>query len=208
MLPVYHVSAVYTSAPEPSSPVARKKPKAKYISSESDIQHDHSNAFTTVMLRNCPNDLKRDLLMRLLDQGGFCRCYDFVYLPVDFQRVAGLGYAFVNFTSNDDAIRAMNYFEGFSDWPVVSPKVCAVSWGQPLQGLSHHIERYRNSPVMHEDVPDQFKPVLLKDGVRLRFPAATKKLRLPRMKRSSLGVPSSCPGFVASDSEEDVPVLQ
>ena len=28
-------------------------------------------------------------------------------------------------------------------------KVCRVTWSGPHQGLAAHVERYRNSPVMH-----------------------------------------------------------
>lgn len=54
-------------------------------------------------------------------------------------------------------------------------------WGGPHQGLEAHVERYRNSPVMHEDVPDTFKPVLFANGVRISFPLPTRKLRAPRL---------------------------
>ena len=37
-----------------------------------------------------------------------------------------------------------------------SQKVCEVCWGNPLQGLGAHIVRYRNSPVMHQSVPDEY----------------------------------------------------
>ena len=48
-----------------------------------------------------------------------------------------------------------------------------------LRGLEAHVERYRNSPVMHRSVPDQYKPVIFKDGVRKPFPRATKKVKAP-----------------------------
>eukprot|EP00439_Symbiodinium_sp_Y106_P038344 s1688_g4.t1 len=38
-----------------------------------------------------------------------------------------------------------------------------------------HVERYRNSPVMHRSVPDEYKPVIFKNGVRKKFPRPTKK---------------------------------
>lgn len=203
-VPILVASTGLEKPPEAASQMGQgsNKPRVNHAKHTRLNHSKEVHNFTTIMLRNCPNDLKRDMLMEILDKVGFDSCYDFVYLPVDFRRVAGLGYAFVNFTTHDNALRAMDCFQGFSDWPVDSEKVSAVSWGEPLQGLKQHLDRYRNSPVMHPDVQDGFKPAFLKNGVRQPFPVPTKKLRPPRMKRNGHGVPSSCPGFADSDSEE------
>lgn len=134
---------------------------------------------TTVMLRNLPNDYTRDMLMELLDTKGFGGNYDFLYLPFDFRRQAGLGYAFVNFSTHEEALRAMLELVGFKDWKVLSQKVLQVSWSNPLQGLAKNIQRYRNSPVMHPDVPDEFKPLLLENGHCVSFPPPQCKLAPP-----------------------------
>jgi len=76
----------------------------------------------------------------------------------------------------------LRVFEGFTRWPIPSQKVGGVGWSGPHQGLASHVERYRNSPVMHEDVADSFKPVLLKDGKRIAFPPPTKRLKAPRLR--------------------------
>jgi hypothetical protein len=137
---------------------------------------------TTVMLRNLPNDYTRAALLELMDQRGFPLKYDFVYLPIDFKFQAGLGYAFVNFVSPQDAQRCWEVFEGFQDWGLKTSKTCSVTWGDPLQGLEAYITRYRDSPVMHNDVPDEWKPVLFKDGRRLPFPPPTKFLKPPKLR--------------------------
>jgi len=135
---------------------------------------------TTLMLRNIPNDYSRDMLLELMDSQGFAGRYNFLYLPVDFKRMAGLGYAFVNCVTQVDAEEMMAKFHGFRHWRFHSAKVCEVVWGEPLQGLEAHIDRYRNSPVMHGSIPDGYKPVIYESGVRQPFPAPSKRIRAPR----------------------------
>jgi len=139
---------------------------------------------STVMLRNMPNNYTRDMLLELVDSMGFECCYDFAYLPVDFKSQAGLGYAFINFVNSIEAQRWFDEFEGFSDWKVPSEKVCTVTWGSPYQGLEAHVERYQNSPVMHQSIPDEWKPVLFNEqGVRIPFPAPTKAIKTPKVRQ-------------------------
>lgn len=143
---------------------------------------------TTVMLRNLPNSYTRSMLVELIDAEGFQNRYDFVYLPVDFSSQAGLGYAFVNFVSPEDADRCQEHFEGFTGWNIPSEKVCSVTWAGPHQGLVQHVERYRSSPVMHESVPDEWKPALYMAGAgRLDFPPPTQAIRKPKIRRRPEG---------------------
>lgn len=138
---------------------------------------------TTIMLRNLPNDYTRAMVLELLDENGFACCYNFLYVPMDYTRKVGLGYAFVNLTEHLDAQRAFKELRGFSDWKVLgSSKVLEVAWGNPLQGLKAHVDRYQNSPMMHPEVLEEFRPLLFKDGVRIDFPAPTQKLRAPRTR--------------------------
>merc|ERR1711939_809901 len=98
---------------------------------------------------------------------------------MDFSKNACLGYAFVNFVSGTAAKDAKKCLDGFKQWKVQSSKVCQACWGEPLQGLDSHVERYRNSPVMHSSVPEEFKPIMFRDGVQVTFPAPTKRIRKP-----------------------------
>jgi hypothetical protein len=139
---------------------------------------------TTVMLRNLPLNYTREMLLSLIDSMGFAGTYDFAYLPIDFTTQAGLGYAFINFHSGDTATLCFDYLEGFSDWKVRSEKVCTITWSSPYQGLDAHIERYRNSPVMHHSIPDNWKPVLLQQGMRIKFPHPTKDIPTPKTRQA------------------------
>jgi hypothetical protein len=123
------------------------------------------------------------MMLNMLDEEGFAGKYSFVYLPIDFKTHSGLGYAFVDLVSPRDTEQLRQHFEGFSKWCLQSDKVCSVSWSHPeQQGLSAHIKRYRNSPVMHGSVPEDWKPVLFADGQQVPFPLPTRKLRAPHVR--------------------------
>jgi hypothetical protein len=149
-------------------------------SSESATEVEPHMHRTTVMMKNLPNDYSRDMLIELLIGQGYAGCFDLVYLPIDFESKSGLGYAFINFAMPEAAVNFQLQFTGFKDWCLASDKVCEVTWGNTLQGLQAHIERYRNSPVMHESVPDYYRPALFCGSERVPFPPPTKKIRAPR----------------------------
>jgi hypothetical protein len=142
---------------------------------------------TTVMMRNIPGEYARADLLGLIDQQGFNGLYDLVYLPVDFRTELNQGYAFINFTTAENAERFRDHFMGFSDWFVPSEKICEVSWSEQSQGIDAMIQRYRNSSMMHDSVEDRFKPALFQDGQRISFPRPTKRIRAPRDWKFSRG---------------------
>jgi len=144
---------------------------------------EDTSRLTTVMLRNLPNRYTRDMLLQMLDSEGFAGRYTFVYLPIDFKTHSGLGYAFVDLVAPEDALRLRERFEGFSRWAIQSDKVCSVGWSAPAQqGLHAHVDRYRNSPVMHFSVSDEWKPAVFSNGQRVPFPPSTRRLRAPNLR--------------------------
>lgn len=155
----------------------------KHYADDEEIPNDDR---TTLMFRNLPNNYNRSTLLNMLDSEGLKGTYNLVYLPTDFRNFAGFGYAFVNFASHAEAKQAKLTFQGFSRWRVPSRKTCDVVWSGPVQGLQAHTERYRNSPVMHDSVPDEYKPAVFVEGVRVPFPAPTKRIRPPRVRRNSV----------------------
>jgi len=117
--------------------------------------------------------------MNLLDMHGFAEEYDFVYTPLDCHSGSGLGYAFINMVSPVAAQRIFAKLDGFRNWTVQSQKVLSVCWGTE-QGLTLLIERYRNSRMMHESVPEMYKPLLLCAGKPATFPLPTQRIVKPR----------------------------
>merc|ERR1711953_941442 len=84
---------------------------------------------------------------------------------------------------DEDGFQLIKKLDGFTNWKKNSGKICAVTWGDQGQGLEAHIQRYRNSPVMPPECPEEVKPLLLVDGERVDFPPPTKRLRAPRAMR-------------------------
>lgn len=146
-----------------------------------EVLEDGSDQRTTVMFRNLPKSYTRTPFLEVIDAEGFTGTYEFVYLPTDFESCGNSGYAFISFTTHDEATRAKTHFHGFSQWsPASSCKPCDVAWSGPVQGLEAHMKKYQNSPVMHDSVPDEYRPAIFIDGVRARFPKPTRRIRLPR----------------------------
>lgn len=136
------------------------------------------------MLKHLPAEYTREMLLDSLTVHGFSGLFDFVYVPMDFGTHASFGYASINLVSSEDAERFFVYFQDFNDWSVPSDKAADVDWSGDHQGLEPLIERYRNSPMMHRSVPDEAKPILLQDGVRIPFPPPTKTVKPLRIRHS------------------------
>jgi hypothetical protein len=143
---------------------------------------------TTVMLTNLPSEYTRVLLVETFEKEGFAGTYDFVFLPMDLRTRTGNGYALVNLRSNAEAKELMTHFAGFSSWgcDVSEDKVCETTWSRFIQGFDALIDRYRNSPVMNEAVPEIYKPAIYgASGQQEAFPEPTKRVRMPRLRRKS-----------------------
>jgi RNA recognition motif-containing protein len=100
-----------------------------------------------------------------LNAHGFEGLFDFFYAPLDFSSACLLGYAFVNFTHHQHAMRAWQLFKGeklvlagiVTSAPALkSNKTCEVSWAR-IQGLDANLKHYKNSPV--NELAVEFRPM-------------------------------------------------
>lgn len=151
-------------------------------SGESSGEDEHKPE-TTVLARNIPGSYSRNRLTQLLDEHGFSCLYDLVYLPIDFASGTAIGYAFINFVTEADAKRFRKRFDGFSDWGDCAEQVCDTRGSASRQGLAANIARYRNSPVMHKSVDDEFRPAIFENGKRVPFPPPTQSVKAPSLRK-------------------------
>lgn len=113
---------------------------------------------------------------------GFGDLVNFVYVPFNFSEASNFGYGFINLETYESAQECRAKIQGFTQWPVEWDKGMDVSNGDTCQGVEEHIARYRNSPVMHESVPDAQRPAIYERGQRLPFPPPTKEIKKPALR--------------------------
>lgn len=97
---------------------------------------------------------------------------------MDFRRQKNCGFAFVNFASHSDAGEALRQLPEVQSWGSHGDRRIVLAWSES-QGFKTHVDRYQNSPVMHEQVDAAHKPAIFADGMRQPFPAPSKRLSLP-----------------------------
>jgi len=136
-------------------------------------EEPHTN--TTVMLGNLPRGYTRTGLIRTLNDEGFAGLYNFVYMPMDFSTKACMGYSFVNMADAAQAQHLIETFDGHHLIRSASRKACVATLSR-TQGLAASIDRYQNSPVMGDEVPEDFKPALFAGEQQVPFPEPTKML--------------------------------
>lgn len=181
---------------------ARAGAQAARVSPPLPVPEVADPAKTTLMLRNLPLDCTREMLLSELDRIGLSGMYNFVYLPIDFTRRRGLGYALIAADTQEAAEAMLERLSGHlpqaqettasssgaARWlmpPEASTSedvVWQVGWSEPCRTLEEHIDRYRNSPVMHPNMPDEYKPVIFQGGSRMAFPPPTRPIRPPRIR--------------------------
>lgn len=164
---------------------------------------------TTLMVRNLPSDLSQPLLVEEFKAAGYGGLVDFVYMPMNFRGQGNFGYAFVNFISHEVAIKFISHAKTVQHGSDDDLQTWDAVWST-CQGLSANIERYRNSPLMHELVPKECKPTVYDEaGTQVAFPAPTKNIPKPRIhwpspKDATKGVKDTqLPALAQGSSQED-----
>lgn len=139
---------------------------------------------TTLMVGNLQHDLTQLKFVQDLLDSGYRGLFDFVYMPMNFRESGNFGYAFVNFVSHHVAANLMDQMKNPKYAENPSIQKWNIVWSN-CQGFDANVERYRNSPLMHELVPMDCKPTVYNHmGMQVPFPAPTKTISKPRIHRS------------------------
>lgn len=99
---------------------------------------------TTMMIRNIPCRFRQVELMSIIDEMGFEKTYDFFYLPMDSRKNANLGYAFINFESQEVALACQASLDQYMFKTTNSSKACIVKPAD-IQGIYNNLKHYRKS---------------------------------------------------------------
>merc|ERR1712032_27654 len=173
---------ISSNSTDAGSPASSSYPSDDEYEDEQDLTCEN----TSVILKNIIPGCDRETLLQVLMTHGFLEDVNFAYLPMAFDRksTASFRYAFINFQSVRCAALFHEQFAGFKTWGNLgeTSEGCTVEWCG-MQGLEAHIHRYRNNPMMHHTVPDNFKPILLREGLRVPFPPPTEVIKAPRLRR-------------------------
>jgi len=179
--PAFAQLHAWAEVPCNGSAGSRKGGKGKGRKADAKADEADPSEFTTLMIRNFPQDHNTGKLVALLQSLNLGGLFDFVYMPADFTTNVLEGYGFVNFCTPADAVWAWRQIDGYRIEG--SRKELNVGWGiASCQGLHKNLERYRNSPVMHESVDARLRPVYFEHGQQVCFPPPTKRIRPPRLK--------------------------
>lgn len=151
-------------------------------SSNYDTQTDDAlDVKTTLMIRNLPTDLSQPAFVQQFLEAGYRGLLDFVYMPMNLRAQGNFGYAFINFVSPSVAEHVVMQMPPLQHDEPSSSERWSSLWST-CQGLNANIERYRNSPLMHEFVPKECKPAMYDhSGNQVTFPKPTKKVPKPRI---------------------------
>eukprot|EP00928_Gymnodinium_smaydae_P086096 TRINITY_DN6994_c0_g1_i1.p1 TRINITY_DN6994_c0_g1~~TRINITY_DN6994_c0_g1_i1.p1 ORF type:complete len:162 (+),score=16.09 TRINITY_DN6994_c0_g1_i1:54-539(+) len=110
----------------------------------------------TLMLRNIPCSVNDERMEFVLKQHGFAGLYDYLYVPMR-RNGSNLGFGFVNFTYEEDAIRFKAVFSGYRFSGTNSTKQCSITPAE-IQGREANIRMNAQYRRRNDSSPGQNNP--------------------------------------------------
>jgi len=149
----------------------------KHVNMQALATHGDDQPKTTAMLRNIPNRYTQPTLLDEIDKLGFANSYDFFYLPMDTHNRTNVGYAFINFVSQDAMERFTGAFSGSNFRDHSSQKVARVSPAH-VQGFYPNVQQFLDRAVTHSR-NSQYRPIVVLNGVRKDLSDAYQEIFQP-----------------------------
>lgn len=115
----------------------------------------------TVMMQNMPNQVTQKMLLAELDESGFAKVYDFVYLPICADTKANRGYAFINFVHPGLALMFRMHFDGQRKFANCHTDKALSVAPATLQGYDANYEHFSGTRVKHRE--HAARPLFLRD---------------------------------------------
>jgi hypothetical protein len=133
--------------------------RKKYIINIKDIINEKDTR-TTLMIKNIPNFITQSDLLEIINRN-FATCYNFFYLPIDFNRNQNAGYAFINFKVAKFIVKFYLEYEN-KPWEFsgCQNKVCYLSYAR-IQGFRSITEHFNKSNIMKQ-VDEKVKPIIIR----------------------------------------------
>jgi hypothetical protein len=134
--------------------------RKKYIISIPNIINE-KDLRTTLMIKNIPNNITQSTFITKLNKN-YSSAYNFFYLPIDFNKKANAGYAFINFKTSKFIV---NFFLELDnkpwDFPGAMGKICYLSYAR-IQGFRSICDHFQKSNIMKQ-VDEKIKPIIILD---------------------------------------------
>lgn len=115
------------------------------------------------MVRNIPNKYNQAIMLSMLQEAGLKGTFDFFYLPIDFRNRCGLGYAFVNFLTHADAVKAYSHFHQRRWDEFNSKKVCEITYAR-VQGRDQLVHHFKAAKFPSSDA--EYCPLVFERGTK------------------------------------------
>mmetsp|Transcript_11064 Transcript_11064/g.27957 ORF Transcript_11064/g.27957 Transcript_11064/m.27957 type:complete len:335 (+) Transcript_11064:248-1252(+) len=130
----------------------------------------HAGA-TTIIVQIIPNKVTQRTLLNVWKDLGFGGCIDLFYLPMDFRKKRNIGYGYVNFTTETEAMIFESKVHGMQVPNVNSPKRLTATKAKE-QGFCANFWKIWEAAKKRGRCPPECRPLILDPdtGEEIEFP--------------------------------------
>jgi len=163
-------------APEKQAKASTER-RASYNSSRHGTENKGKS---TVMVRNIARRSTQKMLTSDLEEAGFAKQFNFIYLPFCFESKSNVGYAFINFLDGAIAERFIDEWNrkdcDSARTPIINGKKALTATYADVQGLDANIDRLVGDYKIARIHNPRYQPAIFEDGFRVNFHKYTERL--------------------------------